>query len=365
MASKPLLVLWWMFLIALDVSFTFTSTLHSFKSVPFRLKMIASEARAKSLFRETPLIPSDPLSRLTGTPVYLKLDALQSSGSFKDRGMAHLCLELSSKQGVTKIISSSGGNAGLAAATVAQQLGLDCKVVVPVTTKQLVVEKLESIGASVEVTGANWNEADAVVQKMVADDTSGKTAYIPPYENSLLWTGHSTVVDEIFDEMGDEKPATVIVSVGGGGLLCGVLEGLDRLNAKCNVIAAETDGASSFAQAWNSGEMVTLPSIDSIATSLGALQVSESAIERSKNHEEKGLGSVTTAICTDAEAVDACLQFARDHRMLVEPACGAALAVLYSPRLREGVKGPIVVEVCGGSGVNLELLQQWKEQLSL
>jgi L-serine/L-threonine ammonia-lyase len=339
-----------------------TSPVSSLSSY-LKMSSVASEARAKKLFRQTPLIRSDPLSRLAGTPVYLKLDVLQNSGSFKDRGMAHLCLELS-KKGVTNIISSSGGNAGLAAATVAQQLGLHCTVVVPVTTKQLVVEKLESLGATVQVTGENWNAADAVVKKMVAEDTS--TAYIPPYENPLLWTGHSTVIDEIYQEL-DDAPSTIIVSVGGGGLLCGVLEGLDRLNAKCNVIAAETDGASSFAQAWNSGELVTLAGIDSVATSLGALQVSESAIERSKSHESKSLGTVTTAICSDAEAVDACLQFARDHRLLVEPACGAALAVLYSDRLRKNVgeQGPIVVEVCGGSGVNLDLLQQWKEMLSL
>lgn len=369
---QALLLLCWMLLLAnhLSTAFTKSRSFQRFASLAqlkmsFSTTLVASEARAKNLFRATPLIRSDPLSRLTGTSVYLKLDALQNSGSFKDRGMAHLCLELS-KKGVRKVISSSGGNAGLAAATVAQQLGLDCTVVVPVTTKQLVVEKLESLGATVQVTGENWNAADAVVQNMVADDTSGQTAYIPPYENPLLWTGHSTVIDEIYTELpNDELPATIIVSVGGGGLLCGVLEGLDRGNHKCNVIAAETDGASSFAQAWNSGELVTLPSIDSIATSLGALQVSETAIERSRNHQAKSLGTVTTAICTDAEAVDACLQFARDHRMLVEPACGAALAVLYSPRLRQGVEGPIVVQVCGGSGVNLELLQQWKEQLWL
>lgn len=327
---------------------------------------VASEARAQKLFQATPLVQSDPLSRLTGTSVYLKLDCLQPSGSFKDRGMAHLCYELK-KKGTSKIISSSGGNAGLAAATVARQLGLDCTVVVPVTTKPLVVEKLESLGAKVQVVGENWNAADAVVREMVAKDESA--AYIPPYENPLLWTGHSTVVDEIYHELSDnDVPSTIILSVGGGGLLCGVLEGLSRHNNnnKCNVIAAETDGASSFAQAWNSGELVTLPAIDSIATSLGALQVSESALERSREHESRNLGTVTTAVCTDEEAVDACLQFARDHRILVEPACGAALAVLYSERLRKSVRGgPIVVEVCGGSGVNLELLQQWKEQFFL
>ncbi|KAL3939280.1 MAG: hypothetical protein SGARI_001429, partial [Bacillariaceae sp.] len=78
-------------------------------------------------------------------------------------------------------------------------------------------------------------------------------------------------------------------------------------------------------------------------------------------------GKFDSAICTDAEAVDACVQFAQDHRILVEPACGAALAIVYSERLRklhldDVSDGPIVVEVCGGSGVNVDLLHQWKEQ---
>jgi L-serine/L-threonine ammonia-lyase len=327
-------------------------------------KSVAAEERSQKLFSKTPLVKSDPLTRLcNNNDVYLKLDCLQPSGSFKDRGMAHLCWQLKTKHNTTKIISSSGGNAGLAAATVARQLQLDCTVVVPTTTKQLVVDKLTSLGAQVQVVGDNWNEADAYVQDLVKKDP--QAAYIPPYENPLLWTGHSTVVDEIYDELEGDEPSTIILSVGGGGLLCGVLEGLDRNNrGNCNVIAAETDGASSFAQAYNSGELVTLPSIDSIATSLGALRVSETALKRSQQHQ----GSVTTAVCSDTEAVDACLQFARDHRILVEPACGAALAVLYSERLRRTIpkgEGPIVVEVCGGSGVNLDLLQQWKEQFSL
>jgi L-serine/L-threonine ammonia-lyase len=81
------------------------------------------------------------------------------------------------------------------------------------------------------------------------------------------------------------------------------------------------------------------------------------------------------ATCTDAEAVQACLQFSQDHRMLVEPACGAALAILYSERLREkfipkgddsfSQTGPIIVELCGGSGVTLDLLHHWKQEFSL
>jgi len=265
---------------------------------------------AQDLYRRTPLIRSDVLSEMVGgmMPVYLKLDALQNSGSFKDRGMAFLCWELQRLHGVSKIMSSSGGNAGLAAATVARQLdNMECTVVVPKTTKPLVIDKLKALGATVQIVGENWNQADAYVRNVVANDTS--LAYIPPYEHPLLWTGHSTVIDEIYDSM-EEPPGTIIVSVGGGGLLCGVLEGLERLNKHCNVIAAETVGAASFGQAWQSRKQqpVTLPAIESVATSLGALQVSPTCLERAKNHEAKGLGTVQSVTCTDAEAIDACLQ---------------------------------------------------------
>jgi L-serine/L-threonine ammonia-lyase len=305
------------------------------------------------------------LSFKAGQDVYLKLDLLQASGSFKDRGVAHLCYTLKTEQGTTQLISSSGGNAGLAVATVGKELGMSVKVVVPQTTKELVIQKLKSLGADVTVHGENWNAADLLARQMVDQDASA--AYISPYDNPLLWTGHSTLIDELVDEL-EDPPGAVIVSVGGGGLICGVLEGLERRGMTSHVIAAETKGASSFCQAWKKGEIIRLDSIDTVATSLGALEVTHVALERSKKHQEAG-GVVMGAISTDQEAVDACLQFAKDHRMLVEPACGAALAVVYSERLRKEVlaqvTGPIIVEVCGGSGVNIDLLTQWRNDLSL
>jgi len=353
----------------------------------------ASEALKLGLFRQTPLIKSEPLTELvggSGRDVYLKLDALQTSGSFKDRGMGHLCRTLQSEKGVTNLISSSGGNAGLAVATVGRQLGMSVQVVVPETTKPIVVDKLRSLGADVTVHGENWNAADLLARRRVADDASGTSAYVSPYDHELLWEGHSTVVDEIIDELARRKtttagregagvvPAAIVVSVGGGGLLCGTLEGLERrkLHESTAVIAAETEGAASFGKAWRKGELVRLDAIDSVATSLGALEVTPVALERANRYVSGG-GVVKESACTDAEAVDACVKFSQDHRMLVEPACGAALAVVYSERLRNRLlddlassansngTGPIVVEVCGGSGVNLELLSQWKNDLSV
>jgi L-serine/L-threonine ammonia-lyase len=302
---------------------------------------VALEARQRQLFWTTPLVHSAPLSALAnGRPVYLKLDCLQASGSFKDRGMAHLILQLVQQKGIRRIVSSSGGNAGLAAAALAQRLQLDnCTVVVPTTTKALVRDKLSTLyGATVQVVGDNWNQADAYVRALVAADATGQTAYIPPYDHEWLWTGHSTVVDEIDAQLAElqmatttaQSPkntlspnpttrATIVVSVGGGGLLCGVLEGLERRRQQqhpsslknCRVIAAETAGASSFGQSWDSGNVVTLAAIDSIATSLGAMSVTPVALERAQRYHASGGGgggTVSSAVCSDAEAVDACVK---------------------------------------------------------
>lgn len=319
---------------------------------------VAATARANGLFRSTPLVHSASISQLVGKDVYLKLDALQASGSFKDRGVAHLCQTLH-EQGVTKLVSSSGGNAGLAVATIGKRLLMSVSVIVPETTKPLVVSKLKALGAEVTVYGENWNAADKLARQRVDEDPT--SSYISPYDNPLLWTGHSTLVDEIFEEL--PSVGALVLSVGGGGLLCGALEGLARHGRhETTVIAAETEGAASFGQAWDKGELVTLSAITSVATSLGALQVTPSTIERAKLHEDRG-GHFHSAICTDSEAVKACAQFAGDHRLLVEPACGAALALAYSSRLRDkylaDIQGPIVIEVCGGSGVTIELLTQW------
>jgi len=338
---------------------------------------------ASSFYKYTPLILSQPMSKLADRPIYLKLDTLQSSGSFKDRGMANLCCTLYYEKGVRNLVSSSGGNAGLAVTTVAKQMdGMNVQVIVPKTTKTLVIEKLKALGADVTVHGENWNEADLLAREIVSEINSNNkdeegtigASYVSPYDDPMLWTGHSTVVDEIVEQLpSHETFGAIVASVGGGGLICGILEGLAKNNqsesnkATPLVIAAETEGASSFAQAWEAGKPITLKSIDSIASSLGALSVTEKAITRGKQNK----GGLVTGVCTDKEAVEACLSFANHHRILVEPACGAALATIYSDRLRnelflssEDKDSAIVIEVCGGSGVNIDLLTMWRDEFS-
>lgn len=154
---------------------------------------VAQEARSLNLFSSTPLIYSIPLSKLCHPhPVFLKLDLLQPSGSFKDRGVAHLCAtvnhehkqlyqEDSTVSPKITLIASSGGNAGLGVATVARSLPMmEVSVIVPETTKPIVINKLRSLGAEVTVHGANWNSADTLARQRVAEmkELGGHAVYV-------------------------------------------------------------------------------------------------------------------------------------------------------------------------------------------
>jgi L-serine/L-threonine ammonia-lyase len=129
--------------------------------------------------------------------------------------------------------------------------------------------------------------------------------------------------------------------------MCGVLEGLHRCGwGDVRVIAAETQGADSLHRAMLAGELVTLPAITSIAKSLGARRVAAEALAWTRRHP------VESVVVTDDSAIKACLRFAQQQRVLVEPACGAALAVAHEnhPALLEA--RAVAVVVCGGIGVD-------------
>lgn len=300
---------------------------------------------------ETPLVRSQPLSQLSQKDVWLKLDALQPSGSFKLRGVGRLC-EDHVRNGKRRFISSSGGNAGIAVAYSGRQLSIPVTVFVPETTTARAKQLIEQEGATVVVHGASWQEANALALSKLDDET----AFVPPFDNETMWHGHGTLVDEVvhagcvFD--------CVVLSVGGGGLLSGVVAGLERNGlSKMPVIAIETAGADSLAQSVKQGSRIELPAITSIATSLGAKQVCENAFNLTRTHD------IRTHVVSDLDALEACERFLFDHRILVEPACGASLAAVYSVQhaMLDGFKAPLVV-VCGGATATVEQLGVWRNK---
>jgi L-serine/L-threonine ammonia-lyase len=304
-----------------------------------------------TLHIETPLISSRQMSLLSGRTIWLKMDALQAPGSFKIRGVGHACTEYV-RRGARRLVSSSGGNAGLAVAYAGRSMGIPVTVVVPQTTSERAKELLRLEDAEVIVHGASWQEANELALSLVGPTD----AFLHPFDDPLLWQGHATVIDEV--ARAGIKPDAVVLSVGGGGLLSGVAQGLHR-NGWQNVpiIAVETEGAASFHAAAIAGHTVQLDQINSVATSLGAKRVCEQAVKWSKEHV------IQSALVSDKSAVDACERFLADHRVLVEPACGASLALAYENSLALAPFKTVLVIVCGGATATVDQLRQWAKTL--
>lgn len=300
----------------------------------------------------TPIVFSDTWRSASGESVRFKMDALQPSGSFKLRGVGLVC-ERAADRGARSVLCASGGNAGFAVAYAAKRLELAASIVVPTTTSSEARDAIGQAGAQVLVHGNDFDAADEYARLQAAEKGA---AYVHPFDDPTLWDGHATLIDEVVAS-GVEFDC-VVTSVGGGGLMLGIIEGLKRNGlAKLPVLAVETAGAASLSASICADRLVALPAIESIATSLGARSVAAPALAATREHE------VHSLVVSDADALLACRRFADAHRVLVEPACGAAIAALdVHSNVLAAYQRPLV-EVCGGIGVSLDRFAQWSEVL--
>ncbi|KAF9203342.1 hypothetical protein BGZ49_006527 [Haplosporangium sp. Z 27] len=258
------------------------------------------------------------------------------------------------------LVCSSGGNAGLAVAYSGRQLGVRVTIVVPLSCSEFMMKKIQAEGANVEKEGEAWDEADLRARAIVANDPHA--VYIPPFDHSDIWEGNKTMIPEIKVQLGGIVPDAIICCVGGGGLMNGVILGCQEAGwSKVPILAVETHGANSFQQSVLAGELITLPKITSIATTLGAKRPSAKSLELSLVHP------VVPFAVSDAMAAGACWKFLDDHRFLVETSCGASLSIVYTPALLSNIfpnlnqDSNVVIVVCGGSNIHLEQLNEYKE----
>jgi len=266
---------------------------------------------------------------------------------------------------------SSGGNAGLACITAANSLSCPVVIVVPMTTSALMVARIKVRGAEVHQVGENWPAADRYLrEELLARDPVG--VYVSPFDHVDVWDGAATLVDELATQM--EEIDCVVCSVGGGGLLNGIMEGISRnsWHPPPKILAIETEGADSLNLCARTGTHAALPGITSIATSLGATKVSERSYRWLRESPY-----LTSLVVSDSHAATSCVRFADDARFLVEPACGATLAVAYFPDvvgLREKVQEGsskewshhnVVLVVCGGSATTLDMLENYRTEFTV
>jgi L-serine/L-threonine ammonia-lyase len=223
--------------------------------------------------------------------------------------------------------------------------------------------------------GAAVVSTSAVLKAAAASAPVGSAAYISPFDHPLIWTGHSTLIDEIAQQLprlpptpGSPpfvRPSLIVCVVGGGGLLCGLAEGLERHGwSDVALVAVETEGAASLYRSVKERKLITLDGITSVAKTLGAKTVAQKALDIALSRPLTHCMTVT-----DAQAVGACLAFANESCTLVEPSCGAGLALFYSellpqlpPEILKNARDPtrpIIGIVCGGNMADLNALKSW------
>jgi threonine dehydratase len=280
----------------------------------------AAARRIDGRVRRTPLIEAEPGR-------WFKLEYLQHAGSFKTRGMMNKIL--SSTVPAAGIVAASGGNAGLAAAYAARELGVPAEVFVPVTAPAVKVAKLGKLGAKVVQVGNEYAEAYAAAMERTG------ALFFHAYDDPAMVAGNGTLGLEIAD-----VSDTVLVAVGGGGLVAGVIA---ALRDRARIVAVEPATSQALHTAMKAGRPVDVPVSGIAADSLGARRVGDIAFELAT---DAGIDSI---LVDDDAIIHARRKLWDDYRIVVEHGTAAAYAALVSGVYRPAPGERVTVLLCGAN----------------
>jgi len=300
-----------------------------------RTEVAAAAGRIAGWVRRTPVAEVE--SGAFGVPVWLKLEFLQHAGSFKARGAFNRILAAKESGELTSagVITASGGNAGLAVAYAAARLGVPAEVYVPENAPEVKVRRLRALGADVVQHGREYSEAYDAARKRESD--TGRL-FCHAYDQPEVVAGQGTLALELMAQV--DGFDTVLVAVGGGGLIAGIAAALD---GAARVVGVEPELAPTMHRALAAGGPVDVPVGGVAADSLGARRLGDIAYDIAVRH---GIRSV---LVPDAALVATRRMLWEDRRMAVELGAAAALAALttgaYAPEPGERV----VVVLCGAN----------------
>ncbi|WP_433829022.1 threonine/serine dehydratase [Actinoplanes sp. CA-015351] len=295
--------------------------------------MISSEdvrAAAKRIdgrIRRTPVINAGP-------DRWFKLEHLQHAGSFKTRGMFNQILAGAERGALPAagVVAASGGNAGLAAAYAARELGVPAEVFVPVTAPAVKVAKLGKLGARVVQVGNEYAEAYA------AATSRTDALFCHAYDDPNMVAGNGTIGLELLDDL--KNLDTVLVAVGGGGLIAGVIA---ALRDQVRVVAVEPSSSRALNAALEAGEPVDVAVSGVAADSLGARRVGNIAFELAIS------ANITSVLVDDDAIVEARRRLWEDYRIVVEHGTAAAQAALLSGSYQPAPGENVAVLLCGAN----------------
>ncbi|HVE97891.1 MAG TPA: threonine/serine dehydratase [Mycobacteriales bacterium] len=299
---------------------------------PTRAEITAVAALLEGHVRRTPILGVGGAGGHAGA-LTLKLEQLQVSGTFKARG-AYATL-LSQPVPPAGVVAASGGNFGVAVAYAAHDLGHHATVFVPESAPAAKADRLRALGADVVTVGDRYAQALAASLEHAA--TNG-ALFAHAYDQPLVVAGAGTCAAEIEEQVGDAD--TVLVAVGGGGLIGGVAS---WFRGDVRVVAVETERTPTLHAALAAGEPVDVEVGGLAASALGATRIGEIGFKAVRQWVEHGV------LVTDDDVVQAQRWLWDDCRVVAEPGGATAMAALLSGGYRPATDERVVVLVCGAN----------------
>ncbi len=305
--------------------------------------------RIRPFLSPTPTVRSLEFSQRLGAEVHFKLDVLQPTHSFKVRGAFSALTRLGALEKERGVVTASGGNHGLAVAYAAATLGIPASIYLPKSATEAKLSAIRRLGPEVVIHGASWDDANTLAQAKAAE--SGR-AYIHPFDNFEVMAGQATVMTEILAQL---RPDLVVASIGGGGLVSGILSSVAHFSPATRVAGVETVGADSMNQSRKAGRIVELAEITSIAETLGARKTGTFQFET----VTRRISDLVTV--SDESAVRALLDLLASEKVLTEPAASCSLAALLERKIEFSPGERIVVVLCGAN-IGLDKVAAWHEK---
>lgn len=305
-------------------------------SIPASAALAAE--RIRSHIRETPMEYSPHFSTLTGANVWLKLENMQITGSFKLRGACNKLLSLSRDEAAVGCVAASSGNHGAAVAYAMSKLGINGVVFVPETASSAKVDAIRRAGARVEHFGTDGLDTEEHARQYAIDNAM---TYLSPYNDAEVIAGQATCGVEIAKQV--DNVDALFVAVGGGGLIAGAAGFLRSMQPSMQVIGCQPAASAVMAASAKAGRLLDMPSEPTLSDgTAGGIEA----------------GAITFDLCqqlvddyvlvSEEEIAEAMREFIDAHHMLLEGAAGVALAALK--QIGERYRGrDIVVIICGAN----------------
>jgi threonine dehydratase len=298
----------------------------------------AARDRIKGAVYYSPCLHSIPLSEITGMEIFCKVDNLQRTGSFKERGARNALAQLPDEQQKRGVIAASAGNHAQALAYQGKLLGVPATVVMPKFAPLIKVTNCQKLGANVVLHGKDFGEAKAHAHEIAKRQG---LAYIDGYDDPAIIAGQGTMGMEIVEQVPDVE--VVVVPVGGAGLLAGVSLAVKTLRPETKIVAVEGENVASFSAALEAGKPTRIPIHPTLADGLAIPQVGANAFEIARSRVDRSV------IVTEEQIAISILRIVELEKRVVEGAAATTLAACLSGQLKEFAGKKCVLLLCGGN----------------